>query len=137
MPAPPATGCQERALRPHPSARQREHRWRYRRIGELLKLGLRCSHLTVRKVLRRDGVPPAPRRGQRSWREFVRQHAEQILAVDFFTVDTVWLTRLYVVFLIEVGSRRVHLAGCTYHPTSAWVVQQARNLAAEIKLTIA
>ena len=53
---------------------------------------------------------------------------EQV-AIDFFSVDAVWLTRLYVLFLIEVGSRRVHLAGCTYHPTSAWVVQQARNLA--------
>jgi len=83
----------------------------------------------VRKVLRRHGVSPAPRRGQRSWREFVRQHVDQILAIDFFTLHTVWLTRLYVLFLIEVGSRRVHLAGCTYHPTSAWVVQQARNVA--------
>jgi putative transposase len=66
---------------------------------------------------------------QRSWRTFVRQHADQILATDFFTVDTVWLTRLHVPFFIEVGSRRVHLPGCTYHPTGAWVVQQARNLA--------
>jgi putative transposase len=105
-------------------------RWGYRRIqGELLKLGHRCSHLTVRKVLRRHGLHPAPRRSQRSWREFVRQHADQILATDFFTVDTVWLTRLYVLFFIEIGSRRIHLAGCTYSPNGAWVVQQARNLA--------
>jgi putative transposase len=104
-------------------------RWGYLRIqGELLKLGHRCSHLTVRKVLRRHGRPPAPRRGQRPWRAFVRQHADPLLAVDFFSVDTVWLTRLYVLFFIEVGSRRVHLAGCTYHPTGTWVVQQARNL---------
>jgi putative transposase len=104
-------------------------RWGYRRIqGELRKLGHRCSHLTVRKVLRRHRLPPAPRRGQRSWRQFVRQQADQVLAVDFFTVDTVWLTRLYVLFFIEVGSRRVHLAGCSYRPTGAWVVQQARNL---------
>src|SRR5690348_8404583 len=82
-------------------------RWGYRRIqGELLKLGHRCSHLTVRRVLRRHGIPPAPRRGQRTWREFVRQHGDQILAVDFFLVDTVWLTQLYVLFWIEVGSRR-------------------------------
>jgi putative transposase len=80
-------------------------------------------------VLRRYGIPPAPRRGQRTWREFVRQHADQILAVDFFVVDTVWLTQLYVLFWIELGSRRVHLAGCTYSPSGAWVVQQARNLA--------
>jgi putative transposase len=105
-------------------------RWGYRRIqGELLKLGHSCSHLTVRKVLRSHGLPPAPRRGQRTWREFVRQHADQILATDFFVVDTVWLSRLYVLFWIEVGSRRVHLAGCTDRPTGAWVAQQARNLA--------
>ena len=104
--------------------------WGYRRIvGELRKLGHRCSHLTVRKVLRRHGLEPAPRRSQRSWREFVRQHADQILACDLFSVDTVWLTRLYVFFFIEVGSRRVHLAGCTYNPSEEWVAQQARNLA--------
>ena len=73
--------------------------WGYRRIvGELIKLGHHCSNMTVRKVLRRHGLEPAPRRSQRSWREFVRQHADQILATDFFTVDTVWLTRLYVLF---------------------------------------
>ena len=72
-----------------------------------MKLGLRWSHLTVRKVLRWHGVPPASRRGQRSCREFVRQHADQILAIAFFTVDRVWLTRLCALFLIEVGSRRV------------------------------
>ncbi len=105
-------------------------RWGYRRIqGELLGLGYRCSHLTVRKVLRRHRLLPAPRRSQRSWRQFVREHAEQILATDFFTVDTIWLTTLYVLFFIELGSRRVHLAGCTFHPTGEWVAQQARNLA--------
>ena len=104
--------------------------WGYRRIqGELRKLGYRCSHQTVRRVLRRHGLPPAPRRSQRTWREFVRQHADQILACDFFAVDTAWLTRLYVFFFIEVSSRRVHLAGCTYSPTGEWVAQQARNLA--------
>src|SRR5262249_14566988 len=92
-------------------------RWGYRRVqGELLKLGHRCSHPTVRRVLRRHGLPPAPRRSQRSWPEFVRQHADQILATDVFVVHTVWLPRLYVLFFIEVGSRRVHLAGCTYNP---------------------
>jgi putative transposase len=104
-------------------------RWGYRRIqGELRKLGHRCSHQTVRRVLRCHGLLPAPRRGRRSWREFVRQHADQMLATDFFTVDTVWLTRLYVLFFIEIGSRIVHLAGCTESPNEAWVVQQARNL---------
>jgi putative transposase len=105
-------------------------RWGYRRIqGELLKLGCRCSHGTIRNVLRRHGLQPAPRRSHRSWRDFVRQHADQILAVDFFTVETVWLQRLHVLFFIELGSRPVHLAGCTFHPTAEWVVQQARQLA--------
>ena len=104
--------------------------WGFRRIqGELLKLGHRCSHLTVRKVLRRHGLPPAPQRSRTTWREFVRQHADQMLACDFFSVDTVWMTRLYVLFFIEIGSRRVNLAVCTYNPDNAWVVQQARNLA--------
>jgi putative transposase len=102
-------------------------------VGELGKLGHRCSNLTVRKVLRRHGLEPAPRRSQRTWREFVRQHADQILATDFFAVDTVWLTRLYVLFFVEVGSRRVHLAGSTYNPTAEWVVQQARNLAWKVQ----
>ena len=101
--------------------------WGYRRIiGELLKPGHRCSHLTVRKVLRRHGLEPAPRRSQRSWREFVRQHADQILATDFFTVDTVRFQRLYVLFFIELASRRVHLAGCTANPSAAWVARPPR-----------
>jgi hypothetical protein len=105
-------------------------RWGYRRIqGELLKLGFQISHMGVAKILRRSRVPPAPRRGQRSWADFAHQHANAILATDFFTVETVWLTRLYVLFFIEIGSRRVHLAGVSAHPVGEWVVQQARNLA--------
>jgi len=69
-----------------------------------------------------------PHRGRRTWREFVHAHAGAILAVDFFTVDTVFRRRLHVLFFIELGSRRVHLAGTTYHPTREWVIQQARNL---------
>src|SRR5215467_3744405 len=90
---------------------------------------MRCSHLTVVRVLRRHRLGPAPRRTQRSWRSFVRQHADQMLACDFFVVDTIWMTQLYVFFFVEVGSRCVHLAGCTYNPSAEWVVQQARNLA--------
>jgi len=71
----------------------------------------------------------APLRTRASWRQFHRQHAHQILATDLFTVDTVWLQRLYVLFFIELGSRRVHLAGCTTNPSASWVVQQARQLA--------
>jgi transposase InsO family protein len=82
-----------------------------------------------RNVLRRHGLLPAPRRGQRSWHEFVRQHADQMLAVDFFTVETVWLQRLHVLFFLEIGSRCVHFASCTASPTATWVAQQARQLA--------
>jgi putative transposase len=71
---------------------------------------------------------PAPRRSGPSWREFLRQQAASVLACDFFTVETVSLRRYYVLFFIELGSRRVHLAGCTTNPTGAWVTQQARNL---------
>ena len=66
--------------------------------GELFKLGVRCSHETIRSVPRRHGLPPAPLRARTTWRRFLRQHAHQILATDFFTVDTVWLQRLYVLF---------------------------------------
>jgi len=81
--------------------------WGYRRI--VGKLGHRCSNLTVRKMLRRHGLEPAPRRSQRSWREFVRQHADQILATDFFSVDAVWLTRLYVLFFAATRGRALSL----------------------------
>jgi transposase InsO family protein len=105
-------------------------RWGYRRIqGELIKLGCPCSHLAVRDILRRNGIGPAPQRARIRWRDFIRQYAEQILAVDFFTVETAWLQQLYVLFFFEIGSRRVHLGGCTAHPSAAWVTQQARNLA--------
>jgi len=105
-------------------------RWGYRRIqGEVIKLGMRCSHLTVLRVLRRHHLGPAPRRSQRSWQSFVPQYADQMLACDFFVVDTIWMTQLYVFFFIEIGSRCIHLAGCTYNPTAEWVTQQARNLA--------
>src|SRR5262249_25950325 len=86
------------------------------------------SASTVRRVLARAGLAPAPRRPQLSWRAFLRQQAASMLACDFFAVETVALGRLYVLFFLEVGSRRVHLAGCTANPTGAWVAQQARNL---------
>ena len=63
-----------------------------------------------------------------TWREFVRAHRRSMLAVDFFTVETIWLQRLYVLFFIELGSRRVHIAGCTPNPSAPWVTQQARQL---------
>jgi putative transposase len=101
----------------------------YLRIaGELLKVGVRVSPSTVRRLLLAAGLMPAPRRNGPSWREFLRQQATSVLACDFFTVETITLRRYYVLFFIELGSRRVHLAGCTTNPTGAWVTQQARNL---------
>ena len=105
-------------------------RWGYPRIvGELASLGLSVSATTVRKLLREAGLGPAGTRAGLSWREFVRGQAASMLACDLFTVDTVFSTRLYVLFFIELGSRRVHVAGCTRHPSGAWVAQQARQLA--------
>jgi putative transposase len=104
-------------------------RWGYPRIaGELLKLGVRVSPSMVRRLLLAAGLTPAPRRSGPSWREFLRQQATSVLACDFFTVETITLRRYYVLFFIELGSRRVHLAGCTINPTGGWVTQQARNL---------
>jgi putative transposase len=103
--------------------------WGYPRIaGELLKLGLRVSPSTVRRILLANRLGPAPRRWGPSWRQFLRQQAASVLACDFFTVETISLRRVYVLFFIELGSRHVHLAGCTTNPTGAWVTQQARNL---------
>jgi transposase len=104
-------------------------RWGYQRIkGELQHLGIRVSATTIHTMLRRHGLDPAPRRADTTWRAFLRQQAAGIVACDFFTVDTVSLRRLYVLFFIEVGTRRVHLAGVTANPAGAWVTQQARNL---------
>jgi putative transposase len=105
-------------------------RWGYQRIaGEINGLGLKVAATTVRKILREEGVGPAGDRSGLSWRTFLRQQARSMLAVDFFTVETISLRRLYVLFFIELGTRRVHLAGCTANPTGAWVTQQARQFA--------
>ncbi len=110
-------------------------RWGCVRIqGELRKLGVRVGATTIRSVLRRSGLGPAPRRGGPSWAEFLRAQAHGIVACDFFTVETVWLRTLYVLFFIEHGSRRVLLAGVTANPDGVWMRQQARNLAIEERL---
>ena len=86
------------------------------------------SATTVRAWLRAAGLGPAGKRRETTWREFVRAHRHSLLAVDFFTVETIGLQRLYVLFFIELGSRRVHVAGCTPNPNAPWVIQQARQL---------
>jgi putative transposase len=109
-------------------------RWGYQRIkGELAGLGYQVSASSVRRVLRANGIDPAPRRAATTWMSFIRQQASGIVACDFFTVDSVWLTRYYVLFFIEIESRRVHLCGITTNPSGAWVTQQARNLAAGLE----
>ena len=109
---------------------QENPRWGYQRLrGELLKLGHSVSATTIRALLRRHGVPPAPRRAGVSWRAFLRAHPAGVLACDFFTVETIRRQTLFVLFFIELRTRRVFVAGCTEHRSAAWVTQQARNLA--------
>jgi putative transposase len=103
--------------------------WGYVRIvGELRKLGIDVSATLVRSVLAEAGLPPAPRRDRQSWRSFLRQQGDSMLACDFLTVDTVWLRRLYVLVFLSIGSRRVEYMACTSNPDTAWMLQQARNL---------
>jgi putative transposase len=104
--------------------------WGYRRIGgELRHLGMTAAPSTVWAILKDAGIDPAPRRTGMTWAAFLRSHAQSILACDFFTVETALLRRLYVLFFIELQSRRVHLGGVTANPNAGWTTQQARNLA--------
>ena len=108
-------------------------RWGYQRIvGECAKLGVTVSATSVRNILRRHRLGPAPRRGGPSWTQFLRAQAGGVLACDFLTVETIGLSRLYVLFVIELDRRRVWLAGVTANPTGAWVAQQARDLLMEM-----
>lgn len=104
-------------------------RWGHRRIcGELRKLGFIVSATSIRRLLSGAGLAPAPRRGGPTWREFLKSQAAGIIACDFFTVETVFLRRFYVLFFVAHASRRVWLGGCTRNPTGEWVTQQVRNL---------
>jgi len=102
--------------------------WGYRRIhGELARMGVILAPSSVWEILRRHHIEPCPRRSHPTWAEFCRAQAKGLLACDFFSVDTVLLRRLYVLFFIELDTRRVHLAGITANPVGPWVTQQARN----------
>ncbi len=104
-------------------------RWGYFRIrGELLKLGHQVAATTIRSVLVAAGVPPSGRRSQLTWKQFLAAHAETLVAADFFSGDTIFFKRLYVLMYVHLASGRVLLASCTSEPNAAWVTQQARNL---------
>ena len=110
-------------------------RWGYGKIqGELIKLSFQISQSTIRNILDRNGIQPASvRNGSIGWRKLMEHYKEQILACDFFTVETIWLQTIYVLFFIELGSRQVRIAGITTHPNEFWITQQARQLGWELQ----
>src|SRR5215470_5751858 len=114
-------------------ARENES-WGYRRIhGELAGLGITVAPSTVWEILRRAGIAPAPRRDGPGWAEFLRSQAQGILALDFFTADLLNGTKVYVLAVIEHGTRRIRILGATENPVQSWVVRQARNLLMDLE----
>ena len=134
-----AAKARQATNRPHDrgagaEAGQENSSWGYERIrGKLKNLGYRVSGATIRRILKRAGLGPAPGRANDRWRDFIRAHTAGTLACDFFSVDTVTLRRLYVFFVIEVGTRFVHVLGVTASPDGARVAQQARNLLTDLE----
>jgi transposase InsO family protein len=108
-------------------------KWGHRRIqGELARLGHAIAASTVWEILNTAGINPAPRRAGPTWKEFLTNQAQGLIAVDFFHLDTALGRRLYGLTFLEHSTRRLHITGVTAHPTRAWAVQQARNVAADL-----
>jgi hypothetical protein len=114
---------------------QENPRWGYGKIqGALIKLCFQISQSTIRNILDKHGIQPASvRNGSIGWRKLMGHYKDQIFACDFFTVETVWLQTIYVLFFIEFGSRQVRIAGITANPNEIWITQQARQLVWEIQ----
>lgn len=131
----PKTTASARALIPRMA--QENPAWGHRRIqGELMKLGFQIAHSTVWEILTKARIDPAPRKTGPTWKQFPALQAETMIATDFFHVDTVLLTRVYVLVFIEHHTRRIHIAGITTNPDGPWTTQQARNLAMTLGTTL-
>jgi hypothetical protein len=122
----PPTSAKVKALVVHLA---QENNWGYGKIkGELTKLGIKLSLTAIGNILRAKGILPAPvRAGSIGWKTLMSHYREQLLACDFFNVETIWLKTLTVFFFIDIGTRQVHLAGITDHPNGRLITQQARN----------
>ena len=112
-------GASQGAVR-DPAASPGEQSWGYRRIhGELAGLGITVAPSTVWQILKNAGISPAPRRNGPDWAEFLRSQAQGILALDFFTADLLNGTKVYVLAVIEHGTRRIRILGATEHPVQS------------------